>query len=81
MALAQVTAQRIALQGQAAMMQDPATQALMMLQQGMEAGGGAGGGESSSGNRPGRPPSGAEPPRLEQKGSLTNPRNSTISES
>lgn len=90
MAKAQATSQQIMMQAQAQIMQDPRMQALMMLQQAAQ-GGGSGGGQSSGAGsgpgaptqngHPGRPPSGERPPHLEQKGTIANPRNSTIAES
>lgn len=94
-AKAQVLMQYLLTKGQAEMMQDPQVQAMMQLQA-MMAGAGGGGGEGGGASSPtgagagpgptqnpngGRPPSGSEPPRLQAKGSLTNPRNSTVTES
>jgi len=89
MAKAQVTGQQVLMEAQVQMMADPKMQLLMMLQQGMM---GAGGGSSEGGGsggptppsengRPGRPPSGGQPPHIEGKMSVGNPRNSTIAES
>lgn len=84
MAEAQGVAQATLAEFQAQMMADPRMQMLMMLGSAMggapESGGGAPAPRGQNPNE-GRPPTAQEPPRLENKGSLANPRNSTIAES
>lgn len=78
----QVLMQQYLLQAQLEMaQQNPQMAALMQL---MQMAGGAEGqpGQPANGsNRPGRKPEGGKPPHLEQKASLSNMRNDTISES
>ena len=82
LAKASVLADQIRMEGQLQMMQDPRMQLLAMMSQGQGMpGGGAPAPQGGGGGKEGRPPSGNEMPRLENKGSLANPRNPTISES
>jgi hypothetical protein len=84
LAKASVLADQIRMEGQLQMMQDPRMQLLAMMSQGQGQGmpgGGAPAPQGGGGGKEGRPPSGNEMPRLENKGSLANPRNPTISES